>query len=77
MRDEFAVVATPEPERNLPTQIPAPRLLIGFDLADPLPDAIALGLGEGGRYRQEQLAKPVAGNVAPKIEQMQSDATRL
>ena len=49
MRDEFAIVATPKSERNLPAEIPATGLLIGLDLPDAFTDAVALGLGEGGQ----------------------------
>jgi hypothetical protein len=54
MRDKLAVVAAPEPERNLPAEIAAARLLVGLHLPDPLPNAITLGFGEGGGNRQEQ-----------------------
>ena len=37
-----------EPERNLAAEIPAPRLLVSFHLANALADLVALGLGEGG-----------------------------
>jgi hypothetical protein len=39
---------------------PAPSLLIGLDLANALADSVALGLGEGGGDRQEQLGQAVA-----------------
>ena len=54
MRNEIAAIAATEPERDLAAEIPAPGLLIGFHLANALADAIPLGLGEGGRDRQEQ-----------------------
>ncbi len=77
MRDKLAVVAAPEPERNLSAQIPPAGLLIGLHLPDAFPDAVALGLGEGGRDCQEQLRYPVAGDVAAEIEQVELDAPRL
>jgi len=49
MRDEFAIVAAPEPEGNLPAKIPAPGLLIGLHLPDTLADSVALCLGECGQ----------------------------
>ncbi len=49
MRDELTVVATPEPEGNLPAEIPPTGLLIGLHLPDAFTDAVALGLGEGGQ----------------------------
>jgi hypothetical protein len=60
MRDEIAVLAAPETERNLAAEIPAPRFLVGLHLSDPLPDAISLGLRKGGGDRQEQLRQAVA-----------------
>ena len=36
MPDEFAIVAAPEPEGNLPAEIPASGLLIGLDLPNSL-----------------------------------------
>ena len=77
MRDELAGVTPPEPERNLAAQISAAGLLVGFHLPDAFADPIALGLGEGGGDRQEQLGQAVACNVAAEIEQMQSDASLL
>src|SRR5208282_18001 len=49
MRDEFAIVAAPEPEGNLPAKIPAPGLLICLHLPDTLADSVALCLGECGQ----------------------------
>jgi hypothetical protein len=47
MRDKFAVVAAPEPERNLAAEVSATGLLVGLHLSNPLADAISLGLSEG------------------------------
>ena len=58
--DQLAVVASPEPKRNLPPKIPAPGLLVGLHLPNALPDAVALGLGKSGGDRQEQLGQAVA-----------------
>ena len=60
VRDEFAGVAAPEPKGNLPAKVSPTGLLIGFHLANALANAIALGLGEGGGDRQEQLRQAVA-----------------
>jgi hypothetical protein len=56
IRDELAIIATPESEGNLPAEIPPPGLLVRLHLPNSLADAVALGLGEGGGDRQEQLA---------------------
>ena len=74
MRDELAVVAAPEPERDLAAEISAARLLVGLHLSNALADAVALGLGEGGGDRQEQLGQAIACNVAAQVEQMERDA---
>jgi hypothetical protein len=47
-------------ERNLAAKIAAARLLVGFHLADAFPDAVTLGLGEGGGDREEQFRETVA-----------------
>ena len=77
MRDQLAVVAAPEPKRDFPAEVSAARLLVGLHLPDALADAIALGLGEGGGDRQEQLGQAVAGNVAAQVEQVELDAPLL
>ena len=63
MRQQFAVIATPEAEGHRSPEEPAAGFLVGLDLGDALTDAVALSLGECRRDRQEQLAYPVAGDV--------------
>src|ERR1700733_10748592 len=77
MRHELAVVAAPEPERYLPAEIAAARLLVGLHLPDPLSNAITFGFGEGGSDRQEQFRQAIAGDVAAEIKQVKLDAPRL
>jgi transcriptional regulator with XRE-family HTH domain len=77
MRHELAVVAAPEPERNLPAEIATARLLVGLHLPDPLPNAITLGLSKGCGDGQEQLGQAIAGDVAAQVEQMELDAPAL
>ena len=60
MWSQFAPFAASEPERNLAPKIPSTGFLIGLHLSNALTDTVALGLSEGGRYRQEQLAESVA-----------------
>jgi hypothetical protein len=64
MRDQLASLAATETERNLPADVSAPRFLISFYLPDALADAIALGLGERRRDRQEQLGEPIPASEA-------------
>jgi hypothetical protein len=45
MRNELAAVATTETEGEFPTEIPAPSLLVAFDLRNALPDTFS---GRGG-----------------------------
>jgi hypothetical protein len=40
-------------------EIPTARLLVSFNLADTLADAVALGLSEGGGDREEQLRQTI------------------
>ena len=47
---------------------PVPTLVSSNDLSDALADAVALGLSECRRNRQEQLGYAVAGDVAAEIE---------
>ena len=74
---EVATFAAPVAEGNRPAEIPPSGLLIRLDLADPLANAIALRLGESRRDGQEQLAQPIARDVAAKVQQMQPDPARL
>ena len=48
-----------------------------LDLANALADSVALGFGEGGSDRQEQLGHTIARDVAAEIEQVELDAPRL
>ncbi len=74
MGDEFAVVATPEPEGDGAPQVAPPGPLIGLHLSNALSDAVALRFGEGGSDRQKEFGYAVAGDVAAEIEQMEPDA---
>jgi hypothetical protein len=51
--DQFAALAATVTERDLPTEIPAPRLLIGLHLANALANAVTFGLGKGCGDGQE------------------------
>jgi hypothetical protein len=64
MRDQFAAINSSVAERNFPSEITPTGLLIRLYLPNSFADAVALGLSEGGRDRQEQLAEAVAGNIA-------------
>ena len=77
MRDQLPAVGATEPEWNLPAEVSATGLLIGLRLPNALADAVALGLGEGGGDRQEQLTKPIACDVTAQVEQVQFDAPPL
>ena len=55
-------------------EIPAASLLVGLHLSDALSNAISLGLSEGCGDRQEQLADPIARDVAAQVEQVELDA---
>jgi hypothetical protein len=57
MRDQVAPLAATESKRHLAAEIPSTGLLISLHLPDPLTDTVALGLGEGGGDRQEQLGQ--------------------
>jgi hypothetical protein len=46
-------------------------------LSNSLPDVVALSLGKSRRDGQEQLADPVARDVAAEVEQVQLDAPAL
>jgi hypothetical protein len=74
VRHQLAVVAQPVAERYRAAEIPAASLLVGLHLSDALSNAISLGLSEGCGDRQEQLADPVARDVAAQVEQVQLDA---
>ena len=68
MLDERAVISPSKAKGDIPAEIQPPSLLVGLHLTNALPDAITLGLSECRCNRQEQLADPVAGNVAAEIE---------
>ena len=72
--DELAGLADAVAERRGPAEVAPASLLVGLHLPDPLADAVALGLGEGGGDRQEQLRQAVARNVAAKVEEVKGDA---
>jgi hypothetical protein len=61
-------------ERYRAAEIPAASLLVGLHSSDALSNAISLGLSEGCGDRQEQLADPIARDVAAQVEQVELDA---
>jgi hypothetical protein len=48
-----------ETKGHIPAEKAPPGLLVGFRSSDPLPDAVALGLGKGCRYGQERFADAI------------------
>ena len=77
MGHQTAVVAQPVAERYRPAEISAASLLVGLHLSDALSNAVSLGLSEGCGDRQEQLADPIALDVAAQVEQVELDAPTL
>jgi len=64
VRHQLAVVSSYEAKGDVSAEKAPSGLLVGLHLGDALPDAITLGLSECRGNRQEQLADPVAGDVA-------------
>jgi hypothetical protein len=76
-RNERAVNAHLETKGDISAEKAPPGFLVGFGLSNSLPDAVALSLGKSRGDGQEQLADPVARDVAAEVEQVQLDALPL